>query len=119
MNATFRLFLSLLICLVLPMHVGAVPLADGACYSAKVSVVKTMPMASSTTADCQSAGDKQAPPMGTLCKAGAVCGFTVSAPLPTSGFFIGQDQGTNYTPASTHFILQNFPRMLLRPPILG
>jgi len=119
MNAAFRLFLSLLICLVLPMHVGAVPLVDGACPNAQVAVMKAMPVPSSPTADCLSAGDNHTPPMGALCKVGTACSFTVSAPLPTSHFFIAQDQGSGFTAAPPHFVLQDFPQTLLRPPILG
>jgi len=119
MNAAFRLFLSLLICLVLPMHVGAVPLVDGACPNAQVAVMKAMPATSSPSADCQSISDKHTPPMGALCKAGTACNFTVSVPLPASHFLIAQDPGSDFTAVPHYFVLQDFPRTLLRPPILG
>ncbi len=115
MRVAARLFLSLLICLVLPMHAGAASPTKNPCLGMQMSTTDS----TASTPDCSPMGDSHAQPMGAMCKAGAACSLTVPAFNGQVGLAIAPIPGSNYPPTSVHFILQDFSRTLLRPPSLG
>ncbi len=69
-------------------------------------------------ANCQQSNTNQHEPISKLCKAAAACSLTVpvfsaASDLPDSPY-----QPFSYPHIAAHFILQDFPQTLLRPPRL-
>lgn len=114
MKVAIRLLLSLLICLALPVQANAALLAGGACSGAHMSVKGTM---QATTA-CSSSHATHMRPTGTLCRVGSACSPTLPS-LHLAGIPSIPYQQVRYPQVAVHFILQSFPRALLRPPSLG
>jgi putative hemolysin len=119
MNFAVRLFLSLWICLVLPLQVEAVSLPKEMCANQPVSAMQASPATSLAAVSMCHQDGGQVQPMGGVCKIGAACGLNVPAPATVFRLLALPDQRASYPPIFVHFILQDFPQTLLRPPSLG
>lgn len=114
MNVAIRLLLSLLICLALPAQANAALLAGGGCPGAHASMMGTM----QATAACSPSRATHMRSMGTQCRMGSACSLTLPS-LHLAGIPRIAYQQVHYPQVAVHFILQNFPRALLRPPSVG
>lgn len=122
MNTIVRFFLTLLISLAFTMQAGAATSLKAECNVPQSTVVSTMMVKqSSVSADCQmatGAGKHSQAAMGDMCKAGSFCPLSLTA-LPVSEALLPQQElDVIYPAASIQFVLQDFPRTLLRPPSL-
>ncbi|MBS2132252.1 hypothetical protein KEX41_29140 (plasmid) [Burkholderia thailandensis] len=114
MRAVLRFLLSLLVCAALVAQADAALPVPGGCSTNSAMVMGAMNM----TGNCPSSKAAHAS-MGKLCKATAACSPTVpvfqaASRLPDSPY-----QRFQYPPSAAHFVLQDFPQALLRPPRLA
>lgn len=119
MKTVARFFLTLLISLAFTLQAGAAVSSEATCngpQSTAVSVV--MANQSSVSADCQMAAGKHSQTMGGMCKVGSFCPLSLTA-LPANEALVPiQELNVIYPVESIQFVLQDFPRTLLRPPSL-
>jgi hypothetical protein len=115
MRTALRFLLSLLVCVALVAQADAALPAPEGCPINSAMMTGSMNMTGNN-----SLSKAAHTPMGKLCKAAAACSPTVpvlqaaSSRLPDSPY-----QRFQYPLIAAHFILQNFPQVLLRPPRLA
>lgn len=112
MTAAMRFLLSLLVFLAFAGQAEAVLSAAGESAGISVKVTGTM----AVTDGCLPSDARQHTLMGKPCKAAAVCSPTMPVWQADSGLPDSQYQRFSYPRVATHFVLQDFPRTLLRPP---
>lgn len=115
MTAAVRLLLSLFVCLAFLGQAGSALSASGECAEGSAMATGTV----AATADCLPADASQHALMGKPCKAATVCSPTMPVLQADSSLPDSQYQRFRYPHLPSHFILQDFPRTLLRPPSLG
>lgn len=119
MKTVVRFFLTLLISLAFTLQAGAAVSSEATCNGpqyAAASVV--MANQSSVCADCQMAAGQHSQTMGGVCKVGSFCPLSLAA-LPVNQALVPmQELNVVYPSESIQFVLQDFPRSLLRPPSL-
>lgn len=117
MTVAIRFLLSLLLCLALPVHAQDMLLAKTECPGSAASLT-TKAMA--TPHACPTSSDNgHHKSTGGACEAAATCGSTLAAFHPDFTFADSQYRRLNYPHVASHFLLQDFPWTLLRPPSLG
>lgn len=121
MTVAIRFLLSLLICLALPAQAEAAFSVSGKCPDAPVSTTKTTAVTKATaaTASCMPSGAGHSQSMNGQCKASLACSPPVLAFHMNSSPSNTHYQRFRYPRLAVHFILQDFPRTLLRPPSLA
>ncbi|MBI3143999.1 MAG: hypothetical protein HYZ18_01765 [Pseudogulbenkiania sp.] len=119
MKTVVRLFLTLLISLAFTVQAGAAVSSEATCNGPQSAVMSdVMAKESSVSADCQMATGEHSQAMKGMCKAGSFCPLSLTA-LPVSKALVPmQERVVVYPAESIQFVLQDFPRTLLRPPSL-
>ena len=113
MRATLRLLLSLLVCVAFLAQTGTSWSAPQACPAHATMDAMAM------MTNCQRSDATRHAPTGQLCKATAACNLTVPVFSTAAGVQDSPYQRFKYPRIAAHFVLQDFPQTLLRPPRLA
>lgn len=114
MRTVLRFLLSLLVCVALVAQADASLPAPEGCPINSAMMTGAMHM----TGNSQLSKAAHTP-MGKLCKAAAACSPTVPVLQAASRLPDSPYQRFQYPLIAAHFILQDFPQVLLRPPRLA